>query len=235
MIEADTSAYLELQLVQAQMEGNLALHASLTSVAARHCLALGYHREERMMHLSPVEAQRARRLFWRIFIFDKNLSLRLGRAPIIQDYDVDVKQWILSQDPGDSPWDQIFTALVEFSRIQAQIYQLLYSPSSNSLDASKRQSLIDHLSTSLTRWRDRWQRIDASKAYCRETMTSILEPTEVTYYSVLTILHRGANLSNSAKDIVPACFEAAQQGLRAHLSLWPHNTSIHATRHYGIW
>ncbi|KAH7148222.1 fungal-specific transcription factor domain-containing protein [Dactylonectria macrodidyma] len=226
---------LSIALIQAQMEGNLALHATLTSVAARHCLALGYHREERMMNLSSVEAQRARRLFWRIFIFDKNLSLRLGRAPIIQDYDVDVKQWIPSQDPGDSPWDQVFAAFVEFSRISAQIYQKLYSPSSNRLEASKRQALVDDLSATLSRWHEGWQQIDASKAYCREIFTTILEPAEVTYYSVLTILYRGMNLSNSVQDIVPACFEAAQQGLRAFLKLWPHNKSVPATHHYGIW
>ncbi|RSL41279.1 hypothetical protein CEP54_015874 [Fusarium duplospermum] len=92
---------LSIALVNAQMEGNLALHASLTSIAARHCLALGYHREERIVHLPPIEAQRARRLFWTIFMFDKNLSLRLGRAPIIQDYNVDVKQCVSSQDTSD--------------------------------------------------------------------------------------------------------------------------------------
>ncbi|WAO85963.1 Fungal-trans domain-containing protein [Fusarium falciforme] len=228
---------LSIAFINAQMEGNLALHASLTAIAARHCLALGYHREERIAHLPPIEAQRARRLFWSIFIFDKTLSLRLGRAPIIQDYDVDVKQCGFSQDPGDLPWDQAFAAFIEFSCLQAQIYQLLYSPSSNTLDTTKRQMLIDDLKISLSRWHDGWKQIDASNAHRKDILSSILEPSEVAYYSVLTILYRGAKLSNSVQDIIPDCFDAAREGLRAHLARWPHTISagMSATSLYGIW
>ncbi|RTE73794.1 hypothetical protein BHE90_011770 [Fusarium euwallaceae] len=228
---------LSIALVNAQMEGNLALHASLTSIAARHCLALGYHREERIVHLPSIEAQRARRLFWTIFMFDKNLSLRLGRAPIIQDYDVDVKHCVSSQDPRDLPWDHAFAAFIEFSRLQAQIYQLLYSPSSNTLDTTKRQVLIEDLKTSLSRWHDGWKQIDTSNAHRKDILSSILEPNEVAYYSVLTILYRGAKLSNSVQDIIPECFDAARQGLRAHLARWPHTISagMPATSLYGIW
>ncbi|KAH8721715.1 fungal-specific transcription factor domain-containing protein [Ilyonectria robusta] len=228
---------LSIALINAQIEGNLALHTSLVSVAARHCLALGYHREERMEHLPPVDAERCRRLFWRIYIFDKSLSLRLGRAPLIQDYDVDVKQWIASKETGSLPWEQIFASFVEFARIQAQVYERLYSPSSNKLDTAQRQTLIDDLSTQLSTWYSGWQQIDSTNAHCKEVFERLLEPTEVSYYSVLTILHRGATLSNSAQDIVPACFEAAQQGLRAHLTRWPRAISagMTAMSYYGIW
>ncbi|VUC25690.1 unnamed protein product [Clonostachys rosea] len=197
----------------------------------------GYHREERILHLPPVEAQRARRLFWSIFMFDKNLSLRLGRAPTIQDYDVDVKQCGPSQDPSDLPWDQVFAALIELSRLQAQIYQLLYSPSSNALDTKNRQAMIEDLKANLSDWYDGWKQIDTSNAHCKEILSSVLGPSEVTYYSVLTILHRSANLSNSVQDIVPDCFEAARQGLHAHLARWPHTISagMPVTSLYGVW
>lgn len=134
-------------------------------------------------------------------------------------------------------WDQAFAAFIEFSRLQAQIYQLLYSPSSNTLDTTKRQILIEDLKISLSHWHDGWQQIDASNAHRKDILSSILEPNEVAYYSVLTILYRGAKLSNSVHDIVPECFDAARQGLRAHLARWPHTISagMPATSLYGIW
>ncbi|RSM01239.1 hypothetical protein CEP52_008674 [Fusarium oligoseptatum] len=120
---------LVIGMVHAQIRAKLPLQWSLTSTAARHCLALGYHREHRVSRLPSAEAASVRRLFWHIYIADKNLSSRLGRTSIIQDLDVDTGLNAVSDEPGRTPWDQAFASFVEFARIQGKIYDSLYSPS----------------------------------------------------------------------------------------------------------
>jgi hypothetical protein len=97
--------------------GTLSLQWSLTTAAAGHCLTLGYHREKRLLQLPSPKAERARRTFWHIYMADKNLSQRLGRASTIQDWDVDAKPCAISSDPRQAPWDLAFKSFIEMGRI----------------------------------------------------------------------------------------------------------------------
>ncbi|KEY63914.1 hypothetical protein S7711_10233 [Stachybotrys chartarum IBT 7711] len=205
-------------MVHAQSKTRFNLEWSLTSTAARHCLSMGYHREERVSQLQPLEAERARRLFWHVYLFDKNLSSRLGRTSIIQDYDVDLSLCTVSEDPGREPWDSAFNSFVELSRIQGQIYESLYSAATRDLDVVERSQRVSRLESRLNQWYDTWSCIDVSVAYDRETFDSTFGPISVIYFSILTLCHRGATLSNSAHDIAPACYHAAHQGLKTHLA-----------------
>lgn len=209
-----------VQAVNVQLEGDEVLYARMVSAAAQHCLALGYHREHKITRMPPKEAERARNLFWQVYIFDKNRSLRLGTAPVIQDFDIDTRRPVPSETRGLRPWEETTTYMIELSSLQARIYQSLYSPSANNLGPSERQDIVSQLAAKLTTWYGGWCQIDASEASRKEVFDITFLPVNVIYHSVLTLLHRGATASNAASDITQVCFEAARSGLQAHLACY---------------
>lgn len=88
---------------------------------------------------SPGVQDNKHRLFWSVYCLDKGLSLRLGRASIIQDYDISLPATFNRFDIADM-WKTVYTLWIAMSRIQGKIYELLYSP------AALAQSEIDRVS-----------------------------------------------------------------------------------------
>lgn len=62
----------------------------MMSTAAGLCQNLGYHRYSTMKDDSEDERNAKIHVFWMIYMFDKTMSLRLGRASIIQDFDIEL-------------------------------------------------------------------------------------------------------------------------------------------------
>lgn len=219
------------------MKGKLALQWNLISAAAKHCLALGYHRNDTLAQLPFPKAESRRRLFWHVYMSDSSLCLSLGRAPIIQDYDVDVQPVTVSEDPKRAPWDKSFQAFVQFSTIQGRIYRKLYSPMARCTSLADRQAIVARLAAQLTQWYADWQKVDYSGAYHSQIFRTTFAAVDVTYYSVLTLLYRGATASDAIVDISPDCFQAAKQGLEAHLEFYPEAVSRgkDAVSTYAIW
>ncbi|KAF5004106.1 hypothetical protein FDECE_9379 [Fusarium decemcellulare] len=228
---------LGLAMIHAQSSTKLSLQSSLASTAARHCLALGYHREDRVSQLPQLEAQRVRRLFWHIYVVEQNLSSRLGRASTFPDFDIDVKPCSISRDPGQAPWDLAFNMFVEFARIVGKIYECLYSASARKLEAKAKKEVTADLELQLIHWHDNWVRVDSSNAYGKDAFDETFAPANIVYFSFLTLLHRGTTQSGSPQDISPACFDAAHQGLTAHLTYFPRLTSLGhpALQTYAYW
>ena len=50
----------------------------------------GYNRIESMKNDSPVQAQIKKILFWQVYMWDRSMGLRLGRAPVIHDCDISI-------------------------------------------------------------------------------------------------------------------------------------------------
>lgn len=226
-----------MQALRAQQDGNLPLQWCVMSAAARHCLALGYHRRARLAALPVEEARRARRLFWHVYFADRGLTLTQGKAPIIQDFDVDVEPFEISTKPERRPWDTSFSAFIEFGRIQSRIYEKLYSPSASRSTDEDRRATVAHLAKRLTQWYDAWRSVDYTHAYRKDLFQFTFEGIDVVYYSILTLLFRGASSSNSASSISAECFEAARKGLTAHATAYPRSASggYAALFSYAVW
>ncbi|KAF2759746.1 hypothetical protein EJ05DRAFT_498949 [Pseudovirgaria hyperparasitica] len=98
----------------------------LTAAAASAALSMGWHR----MSEDDTDQQRRRKaqIFWYIYVMDRSISLRFGRAAILQDYDIDVDL----PDYGSSPVAQYSTKVVclwiRTARVQGRVYEQLYSP-----------------------------------------------------------------------------------------------------------
>lgn len=62
----------------------------MMSTAAGLCQSLGFHRYSTMKDDSEEDRNSKIHVFWMIYMFDKTMSLRLGRASIIQDFDIEL-------------------------------------------------------------------------------------------------------------------------------------------------
>jgi hypothetical protein len=80
-----------------------------------------------MEHDTSGEQENKLRLFWSVYCLDKGLSLRLGRASTIQDYDISLTPTFNRIDIAEL-WKSIYTLWITLARIQGKVYELLYSP-----------------------------------------------------------------------------------------------------------
>lgn len=78
------------------------------------------------------------------YVLDKSLSLRLGRPSTIQDYDITVP-YPSSDDPRRALITDFLRVWVVASKIQGQIYELLYCPEAIAQALSVRQSRVQLL------------------------------------------------------------------------------------------
>lgn len=88
---------------------------TLTSTAARLCQSLGYHRllPDRSGD-NEVYVKRAM-LFWSVYFIDKSLSLRLGRASSLQDFDISTSpKDVFDIWNGQGPFDYKTSKLTEW-------------------------------------------------------------------------------------------------------------------------
>lgn len=88
---------------------------------------------------SSDDAKFKRFLFWTNYFLDKSLSLRLGRASTIPDWDITTRR-PSTGDPHKEPVFAYFVLWVESARCQGNIYQLLYSPEALAQPEHVRQS-----------------------------------------------------------------------------------------------
>jgi len=87
-----------------------------------------------------------------VYTMDKNLSLRLGRASVIQDYDISIPRPLPFKKSESKSFAMSFAVnsyWVQVSEIQGQVYQYLYSPGSFSKSAGERQERAKLIASSL--------------------------------------------------------------------------------------
>lgn len=124
------------------------LSQTLTSAAARLCQILGYHRFSTMTN--DIETLRDRKvmLFWLVYVMDKMVSLRLGHASAIQDFEVSLPKPQPSEN-FPAPLVHLMTYWIDVGRIQGQIGEQLFSPTAltqpNNVRASRGEKLAKEL------------------------------------------------------------------------------------------
>jgi hypothetical protein len=106
-------------------------------------------------------------IFWMIYFFDKSMSLRLGRASFIQDFDISLT------NPDDTHmyvnistrniWTDTDTILpyrltywIKVARVQGETYQNLYSPAAFLKSPEERTRIASRLVNDLNQaWHER--------------------------------------------------------------------------------
>lgn len=108
----------------------------MISNAAGLCQSLGYHRIQTMKDDNEDERMAKVHVFWFIYLMDKTLSLRLGRASLIQDWDMSLPYPTLENETTpfggllqDGPkGTDMLLYWIRVGQIQGKTYEKLFSP-----------------------------------------------------------------------------------------------------------
>ncbi|CAG8267906.1 unnamed protein product [Penicillium salamii] len=213
---------LTMGAIKAQGEAKPFLYSSLISTAATHCQTLGYHRDMTHQNLPAEKAENMRRLFWAVYVFDKNTSLLLGKASQIQDCEIDTRYPLVPLDPSLRPWDESFILGIKLANLQGRIYGDLYSAGASSKSSYDRADAINQLVASMEQWRVDLESIDSTGVNNQQVFTLSRGNWDIMYYSTLTSIFRAASPQGTGSEINADCFRAARLGLKSHLSCFPH-------------
>ncbi|KAJ3520362.1 hypothetical protein NM208_g13737 [Fusarium decemcellulare] len=99
----------------------------LNSAAAQMCQTAGFHRKEHSMRDPEAFSVKAI-LFWYIYTTDKALAIRLGRAPVIQDWDVDIPRTFNFEGILSLETKAVASMWLSAATLQGKVYEQLFSP-----------------------------------------------------------------------------------------------------------
>jgi hypothetical protein len=108
---------------------------TMISTAAHLSQNLGYHRYQTMKEDSEEDRNAKIHVFWFIYVMDKTLSLRLGRASIIQDWDMSLPYPNIDSDHArfgslvqqGQKGDELLLYWIKIAQIQGKVYEKLFS------------------------------------------------------------------------------------------------------------
>ncbi|KAH7142734.1 fungal-specific transcription factor domain-containing protein [Dactylonectria estremocensis] len=195
---------------------------TLSSKASELCQTLGYHRAVPTKNETQEGARYNLFLFWTTYFVDKSLSLRLGRASTIPDWDISID---LPSAPGPDrqPVLAYFALWIRSARCQGNIYEMLYSPDSIKQPDSVRQSRVEFLVSSLQQLEKdtvetnkKWFSI-AKEASGEDLMDFFAVSDDILRLSLLTHVYRaGPRAPNSPTTFSSDCINAARATLEKH-------------------
>lgn len=100
---------------------------SLVTTALHMCISAGYHRATSSKDDPPVLREQKSWIFWSLYSAEKGLSLRLGRASSVSDYDITLPLPGLAK-ADCKPYYSCTVRWIKLSSIQGRVYKRLYSP-----------------------------------------------------------------------------------------------------------
>lgn len=125
--------------------------AMLVAAALRLAQAMNLHRECSSPGLTESQAEKRRRVFWKVYILDKDISLRTGRPFGQDDDDMDVRlPSNTSLEPGNL---DLFNCRIGLALVQGQVYKQLYSVRAERQMATQRAIAAQELSSLLSYWK----------------------------------------------------------------------------------
>ncbi|PYH69233.1 putative C6 transcription factor [Aspergillus vadensis CBS 113365] len=186
---------------------------TLTSAAFRLCQTLGYHRSNPSD--SGSKPSLGNTLFWTVYVLDKAVSLRLGRASTIQDYDV--TSLVNIDTTGlDEPFDKIYLLWVRFATIQGKVYELLYSPAALARPESERVAHARQLASEMQQVvMEPFEGIHFDKQ--RSQVDQIFfKADKVARLSVQTLIYRAIPPQGTQGTFIHECIQTARSALEVH-------------------
>ncbi|KAL7913896.1 fungal-specific transcription factor domain-containing protein [Trichoderma velutinum] len=125
--------------------------AMLVAAALRLAQVMNLHRECSSPGLTESESEKRRRVFWKVYILDKDISLRTGRPFGQDDDDMDVCLPSKSSlEPGNL---DLFNCRIGLALVQGQVYKQLYSVRAGRQTAAQRAIAAQELSSLLSYWK----------------------------------------------------------------------------------
>ncbi|KAI4224866.1 MAG: hypothetical protein L6R36_004347 [Xanthoria steineri] len=187
----------------------------LISTAARMALSAGWHRLGR----KPGDnEQRLKRItFWSIYAMDRSMALSLGRAPNIQDYDIQTDRLACPADI-DSPMGPMLACWVEVGELQGQTYHQLYSAHAQTQATETKARAAEQLAVRCLEIQRRFR----SNAKFEDHYYESLQVQEIGFHSLLTMIYRMVPPADSTHPLQfgNQCILSARTALNLHNRAW---------------
>lgn len=171
-------------------------------------------------------------LFWFSYMLDRGLALRLGRAPIIQDFDVTLPR-VIGRVNATEMWKEILKLWIAHADVQGRIYEMLYSPSSLSRPVAARIEAARGLAAELKAIAEQARVVRATeprnnsggggwtevrKAAVNEM---VMKSDQVSFLSSLTLVYRalppgGSGVEGGGGTFTAECIETARMAMQTH-------------------
>ncbi|KAI8653276.1 Zn(2)-C6 fungal-type domain-containing protein [Fusarium keratoplasticum] len=195
----------------------------LNSIAAQLCQTGGFHRAD----VASTESARTKQikgiLFWQVYSWDRGLSLRMGRASVINDGDITIpRQFDFSGFPLlEKPATLKFW--LERATLQGQIYIQLYSPAALAVHPSELGRRAEELAVECRRLVVEEKKTQQEAfAYLKQINSSelveiFMQGDEVQFLATLTLVYRAIPAPpGSPSRFSNECLETARQTMRRH-------------------
>ncbi|KAL4901848.1 hypothetical protein BDW74DRAFT_181287 [Aspergillus multicolor] len=216
---------LTMGMLKAQGESKPSLYWSLVSAAATQCHSLGYHRESTYRQIPSAKAESIRRLFWTVYVFDKNMSLVIGRVSnSMHSSQIDARHPLISTDPALRAWDESFIMGIRLAALQERIFTGLYSTATAVGETDKRAALVREVAGDMERWYLALRQIDPTGINNPQVFAMSRGNWDISFYSTLTLLYHSSSAQTApgtGYKISTECFSAARNSLLAHLTCFP--------------
>ncbi|KAG5775603.1 hypothetical protein H9Q73_010731 [Fusarium xylarioides] len=104
------------------------------AAAIRSAQCTGYHRSTRNSKMAPEERSRWKRIWWCLYVRDRQIAISTGTPMVINDEDHDVEELVEEDFPEEAPETvQYIISQVKLSKAMARLYFSHCSPSRLSL------------------------------------------------------------------------------------------------------
>ncbi|KAI0465702.1 hypothetical protein F4859DRAFT_500011 [Xylaria cf. heliscus] len=198
-----------------------ALAWRLTSTASHMSYMLGFHTRLEGTEKSSNVLNKHGRLFWILYLLDKQLSLRLGYSSTIQDRDITVPFPADTQLPA-TPAMEYWKNTIKLANIAGRIYEDLYSPVSLSLAADERSSRSFKLAQEMhVNVVDAMRVIQLWSSHCGDLDGCLIKfmalSDDVIRQSMITLIHRAVLApQDSGSAFTEDCIKSARVTLQSH-------------------
>ncbi|KAI0894360.1 fungal-specific transcription factor domain-containing protein [Annulohypoxylon nitens] len=192
----------------------------LASRAAHMCRTLGLHQMHTMKDDSPQKKADKSILFWCTYMLDKGLSLRLGRASILQDYDISLPH-IAPEAKAAYPGTEVMTLWIKHAQIQGRIYERLYSPGALRQSEMYRVEQVGILAAEqknlMSQSMKLFAEFNASESAEGRMFAIMLKSDEVSYLSSLTLTYRAMPPTGThSRTFSDECIDSARAAMSCH-------------------
>jgi hypothetical protein len=187
------------------------------SKAANLCFTLGYHRSDTMMEDLPEVRDRKIRLFWLLYVLDRGLCLRIGRASIIQDYDIAVPLPARGSTEADSASKDLVRFWIGLSEVQGCVYEDLYSPRALRQPSASRAQQAEALAIELKKIWAEHDNVGHVTGTSEDTHRMFMMADKVTLSTTLTLILRAVPMAeDQSLSCSPECVAAARHAMQLH-------------------
>ncbi|KAL7621644.1 hypothetical protein AAE478_008971 [Parahypoxylon ruwenzoriense] len=192
----------------------------LVSQAAHMCRTLGLHQVHSMKNDSPQRKAEKSLLFWCTYMLDKGLSLRLGRASILQDYDISLPH-IAPEAKAAYPGTEVMTLWIKHAQIQGRVYERLYSPGALRQPDKYRVEQVEILASEqkhlMAQSMELFREFETSNTAEGRMFALMLKSDEVSYLSSLALTYRAMPPTGTrSRTFSDECIDAAREAMACH-------------------